>query len=392
MRNRTLGFFGIVALYGAAAYTIACGGSSSRSGGGEDASMPEGSTGEDAALTTPEASTVSDGSTGNDTGASGDSGDAAGGDAASDADSASPANDSGAEAAAACDPSKPFSFVAEVTSLDVVADAGAITARGARLSADFSTMYFGWNNILYTGAGAQTLTINATFTALAQIPVLTDTTDSETLAEGDPTVTPDGLTIYFGSNNQIWYATRSGSSSPWSTAQAASALASGNDTVNPYVQGDGSYLYFASARTKPSADAGTDAGADAGPFNLGNNDIYRIPLSADLPSGPIEHVVELSTPGDDLAPVVTADGKTIYFTRPAGVDGAAVAFRQIWSATRTTVPGPFGSLAVVAELEHDTASSDPTWVSPDNCTLYFSSFRDTSGAGGERMWVAVRGQ
>jgi hypothetical protein len=199
------------------------------------------------------------------------------------------------------------------------------------------------------------------------------------------------MTIYYGNNNEVWSAARASSSSAWATPQAVTALASANDTVNPYVQGDGSYLYFASARTKPSADAGADAAADAGPFNLGENDIYRIPLTADVPSGPIEHVAEISTPGDDLAPVVTPDGKTIYFSRAEGADGGAIANRQIWTATRTTVPGSFGTPSIVVELEHDTAASDATWVSPDNCTLYFASYRDTDNSGGERMWVAVRG-
>jgi hypothetical protein len=295
------------------------------------------------------------------------------------------ASDGGVEAAALCNASKAFAAVGEITSLDVT-DAAAISARGARLGPDLTTMYFGWNDILYTGDGTQTQSVNAIFTGLAPIPILADMADGATLAQNEPTLTPDGLTLYYANNGRdVWVSTRLAGTSPWSTPQPASALASTFATVSPYVQGDGSYLYFSSTRTKASGDAGVDAG----PFNLGGYDIYRVPLSAGQPSGPIEHVPELSTPGDDLSPVVTPDGKTIYFSRGVGSDGGAT-FRQIWTATRATVPGPFGTPSIVAELEHDSATTDPTWISPGNCTLYFASFRGTEESGGERVFVATR--
>jgi hypothetical protein len=85
-------------------------------------------------------------------------------------------------------------------------------------------------------------------------------------------------------------------------------------------------------------------------------------------------------------PVVAGDGLTIYFSAPP--DGSAK--RDIWTAARSARDQLFGPPHPVAAL--NTASVEfPTWISSDNCRLYFMTDRTQSTLKPNfELWMASR--
>lgn len=100
-------------------------------------------------------------------------------------------------------------------------------------------------------------------------------------------------------------------------------------------------------------------------------------------------LVGVSVPPSNTGyPVLSSDGLTLFFgsDRPLMSAGA----EDIWVTHRTTTTDVFGPVTNVAEL--NTASQDwPTSLSTDGCTLYFASSRGGTGAQGmSDIWMATR--
>jgi hypothetical protein len=303
--------------------------------------------------------------------------------------------DAGAPDAARCNPAAPFQAPTFVGSLNVVP--GVANARGARVTLDLRQVDFSWHGVLYTAARSDPTMPWIGAAPIANLGFSGGPDGGSQADQGYPTRSPNGLILYFGSNRTldggapglptgIWYSTRTTPTSPWTAPQLAQQLEGLGLVVDPFVQGDGSYLYFCSPGMGPAA-------ADGGIVGLGGYDIYRVPLATTgpnigMPNGPIQHVTEISTNADDFSPTLTPDGKTVYFTRNALAGGGATVYRQIWTASRASATVPFGTPTAVAELADTNAESDPTWISADNCTLYFSSARALPNV---QIYQATRG-
>jgi len=61
---------------------------------------------------------------------------------------------------------------------------------------------------------------------------------------------------------------------------------------------------------------------------------------------------------------------------------------NIWRAQRSSTTSPFGAPTLVTELNSEL-DDEPSWLSSDGCTLYFSSNRAGS-SGGYDIFVATR--
>jgi hypothetical protein len=206
-----------------------------------------------------------------------------------------------------------------------------------------------------------------------------------------PTLTADGTLLYFESSrslttvdggyqndlSRIWSATRQagpGTDFANPTIQNAFQLAEGSLPEGaPYLHPSGRSLYFFSY-----ARGGHGAG-----------DIF---VAKFLPDGlvqSIDNVDAVNTEITEIAPVITLDETTLYFARE-GAD------RNIWVSTRATPSDAFGLAVEVTEL--NTANDEfPSWVSDDQCRLYFVSNRFAGADGGAdagaasyRLWVAER--
>lgn len=268
---------------------------------------------------------------------------------------------------AACDKTKPFGTPEEVTELN------ALPAGGARLTPDMLTVYF------HAGAGAgarlyqaKRASTSEPFGTPERVPGLSSAAEEGNISEHAtiPTVSPDQLTIYFQSNRNnpptpasvnLWYATRASVSDDFG---APSLLAAANDTENtgqPFVTPDGSKLYYT-----PRRGGATNAAIK----------IYRASITGPGAVQDMEEVAELTSDEREESPVLTADELVIYFARSG----------DIWSARRADKSSAFTDLAEVAGLSVDGAQDFPTWVSNDECVLYFSSTR----SGSNKIYRAFR--
>jgi hypothetical protein len=246
---------------------------------------------------------------------------------------------------ARCNPTAPFATVVPVTELNT----DGPYDENARLSPDELTVYFssGRDNTSLDIYVADRATREEPFGA----PRLLEGVNTTAFHERQPSVTGDGLSIYALRNAPGHYemvlAQR-----PSQAVQfgALDVLANVNDPTldqnAPFVLQDGSALYFASNRA-------------------GDWDIYRAACSATGCVDP-QPVASVNTAGlFDDSPVLTPDELTIYFASEREGGG-------IFRARRTSIADGFGTPALVSEVTTPDNSEWPTWVSADDCVLYFT--------------------
>jgi len=188
-----------------------------------------------------------------------------------------------------------------------------------------------------------------------------------------PTLTPDGLGIYFMSDRittgtyHVWSATRAAIGDAFGTPTEVMALMNGDNF--PYVTATGTGLYFASSDR---------------PDTSGMSDMYRAPLDGSGTLGtPAILVGAVNTTANELVPVVTSDELTLYFCRDNATDC------DIWTATRASATAPWGTASPLAGESTVGIDEVPSWVSPDGCDLYFYD-NGSGGSGGEDMYELAR--
>jgi hypothetical protein len=243
----------------------------------------------------------------------------------------------------------------------------------------------------------------STFTTFSPVSQLNSAGDDTFLR-----LSADELTAYLTRGSATYFATRGSTSSPFGTPIA---MTNGADQESPTVTADGLTLYFVSART------GT----------MGSRDVWkatRATTSADF--GTAVNVTELNSATDEMDVYVLPDGSAIYvssartggvyevyratrngtgwnaltlvFSRsPSYVNRVVVAPNErtlvyqigndVWLTTRATRAEDWTNGTSLAML--NTANADnPTWLSSDLCRLYFQS--NGPGTTGLDFRVAVR--
>lgn len=120
-------------------------------------------------------------------------------------------------------------------------------------------------------------------------------------------------------------------------------------------------------------------------------ELWRTRRLSDGGFGDAGIVSELASSSLTQGVAVESDGLTIFFgsTRPGSANF------DIWTATRSSVDAPFGAPVQVENI--NTAYKErASWISPDDCRLYFISDRPPpedagdGGGGGRDVWVAER--
>jgi hypothetical protein len=258
----------------------------------------------------------------------------------------------GAGGAPKCGPDTVFDPPVLVDGVNVAVDN---SSDAAQLSPDELTIYFGsnrpgdmagWN--LWT---ATRPALGLPFTGVTPLSQVNSSAD-----EDGPSVTADGLNLYYCKGAGV----NTGPYNIYRSTRASTAVAFGpaalvpnvniSGTVNGmvYVVPDGSALYQVST------------------VDAAGQEIYRAQAAAGGGFDPPVHLSELGSSADESDPVVTADELTIYFgsTRGNGAGGI-----DIWTASRTSTAQPFGTPRNVSEL-NTSANDAPSWISPDGCRLY----------------------
>jgi hypothetical protein len=182
------------------------------------------------------------------------------------------------------------------------------------------------------------------------------TTINDTSVDVDPSMTADGLLLFFCStrpglgNLNVWSSERATTADPWGTPVMVGAgeISTTATEQDPVISGDGLTLYFTR-----------------------QNDIYRATRTsrADAFGAPVA-ISELNTGSVDVVSSVSYDGLTLtlHSTRP-GSQGA-----DIYLATR---PDPSSAWTVVAMPGAVNGSNDESdsFMWNDRLTLYFDSGR-----------------
>lgn len=271
------------------------------------------------------------------------------------------------DASSICDPTGRFDAPVALTGFNTMATEGV-----PRLTTDELELYFSGNLVggpdgnIYKAQRSTTSEPFGAPIALTQVNTAAN--------EFDPSVSNDGLMLFFGSERvsgegrHLYVSTRTSRvgdfGAPSEVANVNSATVTGSDG-HPFVTTDGQELWFSSTRSG----------------GLGAEDIYRAVWSGSNFAN-VMAITALSTNASDFLPTLSADKLTVYLTsdRPGGKGEF-----DIWTAHRSTTSDGFPAPTPVLEL-NSSAKDEVGWLSPDNCRIYFAS----SVSGTLDIYVATR--
>ena len=204
------------------------------------------------------------------------------------------------------------------------------------------------------------------------------TVNSQALDEG-PCISQDGLTLYFASNrpgghgrHDLWLTTRPMISAPWGEPENLGPIV--NSLVkerHPHISADGLSLYF------------SGGGLYNRPKGYVGADIWiatRASLSDEW-NVPVNLGPQINTSFYDAGPFVTSDGLYLFFH--SGRSGN----RDIWVSRRKNTSAPFGKPKMIAPPVWSPFRESSACLSADGSTLYFYSLRP-AGSGGPDLWQA----
>jgi len=190
------------------------------------------------------------------------------------------------------------------------------------------------------------------FTVLILTPL-----NSASNVETDPTVAPDGSFAVFASNRpggtgslDLYESLHdvTGYQAPVELAAIDSGGTDGQANWSP----SESALYFSSDRS-------------------GTSHLFRSVRTGPATYTPPVLVSELTGDGEEYDPVPSADGLVLYFrsSRAGGPGGT-----DMYVTRRARLTDPFGPATLISELS-STAIDGPSFLSPDQCRIYFTSDR-----------------
>jgi hypothetical protein len=230
--------------------------------------------------------------------------------------------------------------------------------------------------VLVLGLAVEVVNADFTFGAPAN---LGPTVNSPTL-DGAPSITADGLSLFFNSQRSggyghydVWVSTREVTGDPWREPvnlgpTINTSAMDGNTIISP----DGLTLHFTSNR----------------PGGYGGWDMYvttRVTVS-DPWAAPVNLGPPFNTSASDHGPSTSADGLSLFFgsDRPGGLGNG-----DLYMSTRATTDDPWGEPVNMGPVVNGPSVDAGAMISPDGLSLYFHSNRP-GGYGGFDAWVTTR--
>ncbi len=188
----------------------------------------------------------------------------------------------------------------------------------------------------------------------------------------EPFVAPDGLTLY--------YSSQQGTFQDYQATRASTEDLFTDPIPNPWVPHRGDETRFA-----PSAN-GREAFLAATWPGGGKSDLYRASRADSSEDfGAFASISELNTPENEYDPLLSADGRRLYFMR------GSAASNSLMVAERASATAAFEAAQVLPGFADSPGRDDNPSLSPDETLIFFASDRP-GGAGGKDVWYATRSE
>jgi len=254
---------------------------------------------------------------------------------------------------------------------------------GLSISADGLSLYFDSNRSGGHGGADLWVTTRATTNDDWIAPVNLDSVVNSSSQDNSPSISADGLSLYFSSNRSgavggsgwsamdLWVATRETIAHDWETPSNLGPVVNSSDAdYMSYISVDGLSLYFSSAR----------------PDGLGKRDLWMTTRATtnDDWSEPVNLGPTINTPYNERRMWISSDGLMLLFQsdRPRGTG-----YAEIYMTTRATTNDDWTEPVKLGPPVNKTSDISPI-VSTNGCTLYFSSYNRDGGYGVWDLWQA----
>jgi len=188
--------------------------------------------------------------------------------------------------------------------------------------------------------------------------------------DGGPSISSDGLELYFSSTrpggqgeDDLWVTTRMTASDPWGPPTNLGSTINGPSwDYDPSISADGLELYFTSNRS--------------GGYGFVDIWITTRAVTEDDWSEPVNLGPAVNSTTFAQAPSISADGLALFFEsdRPGGVG-----LNDIWMTRRATKDDPWGEPVALASPANSPGYEKMPDISADGRTLYFGHFNDVAG-------------
>jgi serine/threonine protein kinase len=243
------------------------------------------------------------------------------------------------------------------------------------ISADGLSLYF--SSARSGGPADLWVTTRATVSDPWDPPVKLRPAINSSFTDNTPSISADGLTLYFSSwrppglgSLDLWKATRETIDDQWAApTPLGPTINSSSLDWSPSISNDGLELFMGSNR--PSSD--------------GNDDLWvaRRKTTDDPWSEPVNLGRPVNSPSIEATPSISANGLLLFFqsTRPGGYGGSV----DIWAAMRPTTDANWGTPVNLGPVINTFGFDGCPSISADGSTLYFASNRP-GGHGDEDLW------
>ena len=230
------------------------------------------------------------------------------------------------------------------------------------ISTDGLSLYFSSNRPGGSGDSDIWVTTRETINDDWSIPINLGSTVNSSAIDIEQCISADGLQLYFESRRpgslsskaDIWVTTRSTTDDPWGEpVNLGSNVNSSGGDGQPSISSDGLELFFASSRAGNQLDLFVTT-------RVTINDNWDIPTNLGTLVNSSNH---------EWSPNISSDGLILLFTRGPELSG------NIWMAKRKTVIDNWSAPVELDSPINSTFGEFPGNISADGRTLYFESNR-----------------